>query len=191
MLIGRKIKMLERIFFPNVCPICETVIRAKEIICRQCVDKLKIVKEPRCQKCGKQLQTDERLFCNDCNERVHIFDKGVCIFEYSEEMKQTIYRFKYNNKRCYRDLFGYMGAKIYGKILKEWKVERIMPVPMYHKKRQARGYNQAEEFGKALSEYTGIEMDCESLVRIKDTKPQKGLNKEERHMNLQKPLLLN
>lgn len=186
MTIRRKMKTLEQIFFPNVCPICEMVIGKKEMICRECIDKLKLIQEPKCQKCGKQLQTDERLFCNDCSSSKHVFDKGVCIFEYKEEIKQTLYRFKYDNKRCYRDLFGYMGAKKYGKLLKEWKVEKIIPVPMYRKKKQRRGYNQAEEFGKALAEGTGIEMDCKSLVRVKDTKPQKGLNKEERYINLQK-----
>lgn len=185
MLIVKIIKSVEKIFFPNVCPICGEVIHPGEKICEECIDKVKIIKEPKCQKCGKQLCTDEKLLCQDCNEIKHIFDKGVCIFEYTEEFRQSIYRFKYDNKRCYSDLFGYVGEKRYNKLLRKWKIEKILPVPMYSKKQQRRGYNQAEVFGQALSEYTGIEMDAKCLIRVRDTKPQKGLNKEERHQNLQ------
>lgn len=183
---GNIIKSLEKIFFPNVCPICGTVIGSKERICLECVNKVKIVKEPKCQKCGKQLLTDEKLFCGDCDDTKHVFDRGICIFEYTEELKKTLYRFKYDNKRCYSDLFGYVGAKKYRSLLKQWKVERIIPIPMYCKKQQKRGYNQAESFGHTLAEYTGIPMDEKCLARVRETKPQKGLSKEERHYNLQK-----
>lgn len=180
------LKALEKIFFPNVCPICGKVIRPDERICRTCITKVKIIKEPKCQKCGKQLATDEKLFCTDCEGMKHIFDRGICIFEYTEELKKSLYRFKYDNKRCYSDFFGYAGAKKYRKLLKQWKVEKILPVPMYRKKRQKRGYNQAEAFGQSLAEYTGIELDMQCLIRVRETKPQKGLSKEERHQNLQK-----
>ena len=179
------LKALERIFFPNTCPICGKVIKPKGKICKECIEKVNIVQEPKCQKCGKQLGTDEKLFCTDCSNTKHIFDRGVCIFEYTDEIKKSLYEFKYGNKRCYNDLFGYTGAVKYRKLFNEWKADVILPVPMYYKKQRKRGYNQAEEFGKSLSEYTGIEIDCKSLVRMKDTKPQKGLNKEERYTNLQ------
>lgn len=180
------IKALEKIFFPNICPICGTVIRPKERICAECIAKVKIVKEPKCQKCGKKLETDEKLFCTDCDGVKHVFDRGICIFEYTDELKKSLYGFKYDNKRCYSDLFGYTGAEKYRRLLKQWKVERILPVPMYRKKQQKRGYNQAETFGQDLSEYTGIKLDYKCLVRVRETKPQKGLSKEERYRNLQK-----
>lgn len=185
-MLKRQTDVLERIFFPNVCPVCEKVVRPQERICKNCVRKLSIVQEPKCVKCGKQLNTDEKLFCHDCEGGIHFFDKGVCIFRYTDELRKTLYGFKYNNKRCYRELFGYIGAGKYKKLLKEWKIERIIPVPMYRKKKQKRGYNQAEEFGKALEEYAGIKMDCSCVVRVKDTRPQKGLSKEERYRNLRK-----
>lgn len=190
-MIKKGIEVLERIFFPNVCPVCEKVIGANEKICKECIQKVKIVKEPKCEKCGKQLDEDEKLFCNDCESGIHVFNKGVCIFEYTEELKKAIYQFKYNNKRCYSDLFGYVGVKRYRKLLKQWSVEKILPVPMYRKKKQKRGYNQAEEFGRALAEYMGIEMDCNCLIRVRDTKPQKGLSKGERYRNLRKAFAVN
>ena len=75
-------------------------------------------------------------------------------------------------------------AEKYGELLKRWQIDKIIPVPMYDKKKQKRGYNQAEEFGNRLGFYTGIETDNKSLIRIKDTIPQKGLSNEQRKMNM-------
>ena len=59
-----------------------------------------------------------------------------------------------------------------------------MPIPMYKGKVQQRGYNQAEEFAKYLSHYSNITLDKTSLIRVSDTKPQKGLSRSQRSSNL-------
>ena len=184
-MLKRKINSLERIFFPNVCPVCEKVIGAKEKICKECIGKVKVIKEPKCEKCGKQLDEDEKLFCHDCENGIHVFDKGVCIFEYTEELKKVIYQFKYNNKRCYSDLFGYVGAKRYKKLLKQWNVKKILPVPMYRKKKQKRGYNQAEILAEAISEISGIPYIADAVVRVNETIPQKRLDPSRRRKNME------
>lgn len=175
---------MEKIFFPDVCPVCGRVIFPHEKICIECMGKIETIGEPKCEKCGKKLQNDEKLFCTDCDEVNHVFDRGICIFNYKEEMKEVLYRFKYKNKRCYSDFFGYVGAKKYRKLFRQWKVKMIVPVPMYQKKQQRRGYNQAEEFARSLTEYTDIPMATDLIKRLRETKPQKGLNKEERYKNL-------
>ena len=94
-------KIIQKIFYPNVCPICNQVIGMNQRICKECRDKIKIVKTPACQMCGKQLTSNNALYCQDCAKTKHEFNKGVCVFQYVEEMKLTLYRFKYDNKRCY------------------------------------------------------------------------------------------
>ena len=106
------------------------------------------------------------------------------MFQYVEEMKLTLYRFKYDNKRCYGDFFAYVGNRKYRSKLKQWEIDRIMPIPMYKGKVQQRGYNQAEEFAKYLSHYSNITLDKTSLIRVSDTKPQKGLSRNQRSSNL-------
>ena len=177
-------KIIQKIFYPNVCPICNQVIGMNQRICKECRDKIKIVKTPACQMCGKQLTSNNALYCQDCAKTKHEFNKGVCVFQYVEEMKLTLYRFKYDNKRCYGDFFAYVGNRKYRSKLKQWKIDRIMPIPMYKGKVQQRGYNQAEEFAKYLSRYSNITLDKTSLIRVSDTKPQKGLSRSQRSSNL-------
>lgn len=52
-------------------------------------------------------------------------------------------------------------------------------VPMYGKKERYRGFNQAEVFAKELGRIAGLEV-CSMAERIKDTKAQADLTKEER-----------
>lgn len=181
----KKLKeIIKAAFYPNTCPICNAVIGAGEKICRKCVPKIHIIKEPRCEKCGKALLKANKLYCGDCMKNRHVFDKGVSIFEYKGDIKESLYRFKYDNLRCYGDFYGSMGYKMYGRLLKGWNVKKIIPVPMYNKKESVRGYNQAAELAKNLSRYTLIPTESHVIIRIKNTKPQKGLDNLRRQQNL-------
>ena len=41
-------------------------------ICKECRDKIKIVKTPACQMCGKQLTSNNALYCQDLS-LIHIY----------------------------------------------------------------------------------------------------------------------
>lgn len=172
-------------FFPKTCPLCEKIIYDKMYICGNCLEKLYVIKEPKCYKCGKPLNSDEKIICSDCTKTAHCFDKGIAVFEYKEQIRESLYRFKYQNQRVYSEFYAKMAIQLYESTLNEWKVDKIIPVPMYRKKKIRRGYNQAEEFADELSKYTGIPRDNKCLVRIKNTSPQKGMNSEQRRINME------
>lgn len=174
------------ILFPRRCPLCEKVIDDRLQVCGECENKVEAIKESKCCQCGKPLNQEEKIFCHDCKRMSHVFDEGVAVFEYKNEIKQSLYRFKYDNQRIYADYYGKMAADIYLPLLKSWKVDKIIPIPMHHRKKVLRGYNQAEEFADKLSKYTGIQNDKKCLVRTKNTSPQKGLSDMQRKLNLEK-----
>ena len=60
----------------------------------------------------------------------------------------------------------------------------IVYVPMSKKSRKRRGYNQTELLAHALSEITGIPAEDGIIVKIKETREQKGLSRKERAENL-------
>ncbi len=75
-------------------------------------------------------------------------------------------------------------ADQYGYYLREKKVELIVPVPLHRKKMRIRGYNQAALVAEVLGEITGISVDEDILVRVKNTKPLKQLNDKERRRSI-------
>ncbi len=179
-MIGKIINVL----YPYKCIVCEKTLIGNKQLCKECEGQIHIIKEPRCVKCGKSLIDQEKLYCTDCKTIQRCFDKAVAIFDYSGKLKKSIKRFKYDNVRVYGNFYGEVAVNIYGKQIEQWKIDAIVPVPIYKKKQVKRGYNQALVFGKALSKYTGIPLQEQLLIRIKDTVPQKDLADTMRYINL-------
>ncbi len=184
------IRKIIRALFPEACPNCGKVV--KEVgLCEDCKESFKYVKSPICAICGRTVDDEGIYICDNCKNTKHYFKRNLSTFEYKGGIKECIYRFKYGNMRCYSEFFAVNSYKRYGKILKHWKVDVIVPVPMYKKKQKKRGYNQAEEYAKALSRQTGIKVDNKLLIRNKDTIPMKTLSKQQREENLKNAFSVN
>ena len=139
-------------------------------------------------QCGRPLESRTAEYCYDCNRR-HTQEKaairqGKALYLYQGDIKQTMYRFKYANRREYAEFFAEYAVQKYGAWIRQKQIDVLVPVPMYQKKQRIRGYNQAESFAKALSYLTGIPVDAGLVRRIKDTTPQKELDDIERKKNL-------
>lgn len=181
------VERLVNMIFPIRCPMCENIIVQKgKMICEDCDSKAVIIKEAKCEKCGKALLTGERLYCSDCNVINHKFKKGVSVFEHEGALRESVYRFKYNNAREYADYYGKVAAEVYERTFVKWGIDVIVPVPLYKNKEIKRGYNQAKVFADSISKYTGIPVDAKCLIRRKSTVPQKELSIEMRKANLEK-----
>lgn len=103
--------------------------------------------------------------------------------------RKLIYQFKY--QPYLKDL-----AKTLASILIEhfvlsgkntddiWQNSVLMPIPLDKKKLKIRGYNQSEELAKELAKILDVPVASNVLVKIKSTKPQMELSKQERENNL-------
>lgn len=178
------LKKLINIFYPMTCPICGKALSGKRKVCRQCEKTVEIIREPKCQKCGKALLGKEKIYCGDCNEKIRSFDRGVAVFEHNGEIRESIYRFKYDNARVYAQYYADEAVKIYGKLLREWNIDAIVPVPIYKERELKRGYNQALVFAKEVARLTNISLESRLIIRTKNTVPQKELTENMRHLNL-------
>jgi len=179
---------LLQLFFPKTCPICEEILERNQEICEKCERSLCYVREPKCKKCGKPFEPKEsgseiREYCADCIKRTHTYEFGMAVFQYSSGLRESIYRFKYHNQRTYAGFYGKAMAR-YAKQIRELGIQVLIPVPISRKRKTARGYNQAELMAQALGKELNLPVDSYSLVREKNTLPQKELNEQERRNNL-------
>ena len=171
--------------FPPRCPVCDQVIPFRRgDICGECQGKIKPVVGPVCMKCGKPLE-EEVEYCFDCRTKKHLYQQGISVFAY-RDMAPSIYRFKYGGRQEYAVFFGRcMAWKLEG-LLKQWKAEALVPVPIHPSRRRQRGYNQAELLAKEISARTGVPVRCDIVARRKKTAPQKGLDDIQRQNNLKR-----
>lgn len=172
------------ILFPPRCPLCDGLLPPGENVHAHCARKLPVITGNVCLKCGKAVHGSRVEYCDDCLRNRHVFDNGRALFLYQGVMKECMYRFKYANRREYAVWFAKEAVKRKGDWLMQQEPQLIIPIPMYRKKQQQRGYNQALVFARALSDETGIPFSRNFVQRIHDTKPMKFLNNIERKNNL-------
>ncbi len=168
--------------YPPRCPICEKV--SEEGICASCRTELIPIEDDYCLKCGKPLDTEQEEYCPDCRKRVHTFDAARAVFSYRGDLRQSLYRLKYEGKKEYGTVFGDEMARYLGSWVLKQRITRIVPVPLHPARQRERGYNQAALPARELGRLLGIPVDEKLLVREKPTSPQKMLSAGERRTNL-------
>ena len=157
--------MLLDIIYPPVCGICDKI--NKKSLCKKCEIKIKPYQINEIKKIKNKS-----------------FDYQIKILKYENIIRDKIINYKFNEKAYLYKTFAKIilkNKKIYG-FLKKYDI--IMCVPMHIKKKMLRGYNQSELIAKELAKKLQIEKQFNNLVKIKDTKKQSTLTKEQRKINL-------
>lgn len=180
--IGEKILDL---LYPKRCPVCDRIVPYGTKICVQCYPKLLRIGGTFCLKCGKMLSDAKTEYCDDCLNGAHAFHSGRALYQYQGVVKKSIYRFKYAGRKEYGEFFGEQMARHLAEFIRQTGAEAIVPVPLYAAKKRKRGFNQAEVLAENLSRCTGIPV-CNLVTRVRNTVPQKQLDREERQNNLKK-----
>lgn len=171
--------------FPKSCPMCDEILPKGRDICCGCEEKLVYIIEPKCKKCGKKLENEKLEYCVDCSKNRHYFNQGIAAFLYNDKVSKSIYRFKYHNRRTYAGFYGKAIATMYGADIKKWNCHMIIPVPIHSKKKIKRGYNQAALIAKELGKNLSMPVSEKILYRVRNTKPQKEMEKATRKKNVE------
>lgn len=141
--------------WPRQCPLCERIGRASP--CADCLDGF----EP--------LGTDE-------SGPDGALDYRIALYRYSGRAGQAVRKLKYARRTSLVPSLSLLIAQA----IQERGLEAnlVVPVPIHWSRRCARGFNQAE----ALAE--GVPQRANALARVRRTRPQAGLSREERLKNL-------
>lgn len=175
--------------YPPRCPVCDTAVLPGRRICQACREKLRPASGIVCLKCGKPLANGRQEFCADCAKKNRLFAQGRALWVYEKDTKESIYRFKYQNRREYGIAYAEEIAKKDGAWIKGKGIQAIVPVPLHKKRRKKRGYNQAEILAEEMGVLLDIPVRADLLTRARDTRPQKTLNDAQRKQNLRRAFL--
>jgi len=170
------------LFFPKRCAICK---KEGEIFCKDCLALVSLLDNSCCPGCGFYKVNLPGEFCSICKKEFHL-DGLISATAYADPfIKKAISLFKYPPfAKELAQSFAFL-------IISQLKLQNnkfgefiLSYIPLDRASLRRRGFNQsrllAQELGKALNlpVYTLLE-------KIKKTKPQKNLNKEERKENIQ------
>ncbi len=128
---------------------------------------------------------DCRGICEPCLKsitKVENYDNIRSYGYYTGVLKKLILKFKFGGNFT----AGTILADILGQYIKEnYDIEKytLLYVPITKKTEKKRGFNQCEYIAKKISKNIGVDYSG-ALIKIKDTKEQKGLSKQERNINV-------
>ena len=160
-------KKIQELLFPPLCYICGK--RGKNIICERCSRKLKKLAKYKIEQHDAEID---------------YFSYHIYLFEYAGNIRKLLLDFKFHDKSYLCEIF----VKF---LLKNEKISRflknydiIIPVPIHKKREKERGYNQSLLIANKWKEKEEkITVEAKVLKKVKHTKPQSMLSREERREN--------
>lgn len=171
------LKQLLDILFPPRCVACGA---AGAWFCSACLAAVTPLPSPFCSHCGRPL--GRQGICRRCQLEPTQILSITSYSAYRQPLRKAIHAFKYDGMRVLCEpLAGFLV-----KALEEQHItaDLIVPVPLHRARIRERGYNQSALLARTLGRHSGIRVDEEALVRVKNTPPQVGLNREQRRQNM-------
>jgi competence protein ComFC len=182
MLMSKALKALSWAF-SLPCPLCggEPLDGEPNMLCGECLAKIRVAHPPLCPGCGGELSGILAL-CPDClKSPKRPWSGAVAAMKMEGAAEELVYKFKYRGRPDLARPIGALLAKaLEGAGL---KADMIVPTPLHWTRLLTRGYNQAELLAEVVSAKTGVPM-VKALRRSRRTGQQARLNRKQRFENL-------
>lgn len=164
--------------FPNICICCEEVLNSQENqICINCISELPYVLES-----GIVLRRLEaRMSLKFKFQKIFV----LCNYNSDAMIRQIIHHIKYKDNKELAYQMGLLTGYKFKKKLNEANIDLIIPIPLHPKRQRKRGYNQAHEIAKGLSDAINCQLDVDSCTRVRNNKSQTKLSGEKRQGNVE------
>jgi ComF family protein len=172
--------------YPPRCPGCQAPVAAQGHLCSACFGDLHLISDPCCAACGIPFTVPmgEEARCPDCLDHPPSFDAARSALVYGEVTGTLIHQLKYHDRMIGLPRYAHWLARAGQQLLDDSEV--IIPVPLHWRRLMLRRYNQAAWLGYALQQTTGIACAPHLLRRVRPTRPQARMRREERLKNLKR-----
>ncbi len=183
----------KNLLFPAFCRRCDARILTEENLyyCPQCWSEIRLIERPYCSVCGRPHDkaagfTERDNFpCADCGTiKRRPYGRMYAATVYDDLVKEAILLFKYGSREL---LVGPLGSLMIEFAEREVDFEQynaVVPVPLHRVRQRERGFNQAAELARCLTERFGDLTVQNGLLRIRDTRQQTRLSGVERRRNI-------
>ncbi len=176
--------------YPPQCVICDLLHEGDRFfLCDRCAFSLDFYSDPYCFKCKNPMDVCSDK-CPACGGSRLISKVWACS-SYDDFFRPLIHSFKYQGiipagRFLSRNLADLMADR-----LQEKKIDMIIPVPLHPLRECKRGFNQSVYIAEELQNELHIPIDLDVLIRVRRTKDQTGLNREQRKKNMRGAFRIN
>lgn len=170
-------KALLDLLYPRECVVCGLRIAEPERLafCPGCDAAFGWIRPPACGRCGAGKRGEA---CTECDGKEIRFAGATALGTYDGRLRDVVLQLKFRGAKYLADDFG---RRLAGSIPKG--LDLVVPVPMTRWKLLWRGYNAAALLGERLAAHASVRYSSTALRKVKRTKAQADLEREERLRN--------
>jgi ComF family protein len=184
---------------PSQCAVCRSW--PSKPVCNACMARFAQVKQ-RCKSCAIALPADVSMGlrvnpdrCTDCIKQAPPIDSALAALDYAYPWSSLISRYKFGEHPGWAAFFAEILLKVpeVSQALADLQsTDLILPMPLSVERLQTRGFNQAWELAHALAKQSGSKASSVTnvLLRVKNTRPQTELLRQERLANVKDAFLV-
>lgn len=170
-------------FFRKNCLLCGTSNNdCCGDLCAPCRMGLPYPPRYRCPVCA--LPAAEDLVCGACLADPPAFGRTVAALSYAFPADALIHSLKYRENLAMSAVLADLMVERIAGVTSPAPPDFIAPMPLHPARLRERGFNQALEIARHVSNKSGIALLPDACKRIKDTPPQTGLPWKEREKNI-------
>ena len=162
--------------FPARCAACS---RPGAAICQPCLATATALPHPQCRQCTRPLTYGDQ--CARCRAEARRIDHLYAPYAYTPPILQAVHRFKYGNKRY---LAADLAALAIAALPIDLAVDFVVPIPLAASRERQRGYNQSQLLAAEVARHLDRPLECDLLIRQRDTPPQTSLPRARRLANV-------
>ena len=152
-------------------------------LCVECENDLPII-EKSCARCGIPLILDEKV-CGKCLKDPSFIDYTFSLYVYESPIDHLITELKFKQRLPFASVLGHLMEKAVRKRMDPIGYpDVILPVPLHVERLKKRGFNQALEISRPVSNGLSISIDHRLVRRVKNTQAQTELLADQRKKNI-------
>mgnify|MGYP001773439641 CR=1 FL=1 len=165
------------LLFPPRCVGCGSL---GKWFCDDCLKEIRFLEGPRCRFCGTPM--DDWGVCPSCASEPHSLEGIISVACFEGPIQNAIHLLKYRGRTAVAPaLAEFMASCMHHHPV---NADGIVPVPLHPTRLRERGYNQSALLAESLGRRLGMPVFDGALERIRYTRPQVGLNAQERKENV-------
>ncbi len=184
-----------RYLFPPACQLCGEALplySAKLNLCPTCITGC--IQQPvaACPICAEPYTTS-MVVVHPCAQCVHhpppfrwLKSMGI----HAERLQQAVQQLKYSGRFHLASPLTQLLRQCLNSEITDFAPQALIPVPLHPKRLRERGFNQSQLIAQQLGSALNISVNSSYLVRIRATRSQTDLSRQQRMQNLKEAFTL-
>jgi len=172
--------------YPPICLACRAATSEAGALCSSCWRAMRFIERPFCDRLGTPFEHDlgEGLLSPQAVTDPPVFQRARAVARFEDgPARRLVHRLKYSDRGELAAPMGAWMARAGADVLAE--ADAITPVPLHARRLWTRRFNQAAALGREIARRAGKPFEPALLRRIKATRSQVGLSREQRVQNMQ------